>query len=92
MTSSSQLNVSGPGLHVEASKDGAVFLDLEHDRLLKLNPVGAEMWNLISTGNTESQIIDSIAQNYSVDKQTVATDLHALLGRFSELGVTPNPK
>jgi len=84
---SSAFNADTPGLRTATSKDGAVLFDLEHDRFLKLNSVAAEMWRRLNAGNTESQIIDSISEQYGVDKQRVATDLHTLLVRIAELGV-----
>jgi hypothetical protein len=67
--------------------DGLVVLDLEHDRLLKLNPVGAEMWKLLAAGSSESSIIEFIAQRYQVDRQRVAADFRVLLDQIAELGV-----
>lgn len=69
------------------SEDGAVVLDLEHDRLLKLNPAGVEMWKLLNAGDTEAQVVAKMAQRYGVDGQRVAEDVRALLGRISELGI-----
>ncbi len=69
------------------STDGSVVLDLEHDRLLKLNPVGAVMWKMLAAGNSESFIIESIARQYQVDSQRVASDFHALLAQIAELGI-----
>ena len=67
--------------------DGAVLLDLEHDRLLKLNPVGVEIWKLLDAGRTEAEIVRRIAHEYGVDSQRVGDDVQALLRRISELGI-----
>jgi Transglutaminase-like superfamily/Coenzyme PQQ synthesis protein D (PqqD) len=71
------------------SADGAVVLDLEHDRLLKLNPAGVEIWKLLDAGRTEAEIVKRIAQKYGVDSHRVAGDVQALLRRISELGIEP---
>jgi hypothetical protein len=60
-----------------------VLVDLEHDRLLKLNAVGVEIWKLPNAGDTEPQIVLKIATKYDVeDQQRVAKDVSALLGRI----------
>ena len=71
------------------SEDGGVLLDLDHDRLLKLNSVGVEIWKLLSAGDTEPQIISKIVNKYSVDPQRVAGDVHALRRKIAELGLVP---
>jgi hypothetical protein len=70
--------------------DGAVVLDLERDRLLKLNPVGVEIWKLLKAGDSESQIVRTVAEEYRVDPGRVARDVRALLQKLSELGVAPS--
>ena len=75
--------------HLAITTNGGVVLDLKHDRLLKLNSVGTEMWTLLSCGMSETQVVDKIAQQYGVDPSRVAEDLRALLRRANELGVSP---
>jgi hypothetical protein len=86
-----QFTHSDPALPADVeptrSDDGAVVLDLEHDRLLKLNPVGVEIWELLRAGGTETQVVAKIAQKYGVDHRRVAGDVRALLRRISELGI-----
>jgi hypothetical protein len=85
----SQHNVGPSPISAQVSKDGAVLFDVDSDRLLKLNTVAAEMWRQLDAGNSETQIIESIARQYGVDKQRVAADLGALLERTAELGIAP---
>jgi hypothetical protein len=65
-------------------------LDIEHDRLLKLNSVGTEMWQLLSAGETESQIVHNIAQKYNVNAKRVAGDLWALREKLTAFGLSPH--
>jgi hypothetical protein len=74
-------------LQLLTSEDGAVLLDIEHDRILKLNSVAVEMWKLLIIGQTESQIAFSLSQKYQVSEQRIAEDVNALIRRISELGV-----
>lgn len=75
--------------HFSITRDGGVVLDLKHDRLLKLNSVGAEMWTLLARGMSETQIVGEIAQRYAVDPSRVREDLRNLLSRAEELGISP---
>src|SRR5258706_15328531 len=89
MSPSSQLNVGAPGLHVAASNDGAVLLDIEHDRLLKLNRTGAEIWEMLKAKETEAKIALKIAERYGIDQKQVAEDVRRLVGRIAKLGIGP---
>lgn len=73
-------------LQLLTSKDGCVLLDIEHDQILKLNHVAAEMWQLLGSGQTESQIAISLSAKYQVTEQRIARDLCALMQRIEELG------
>jgi hypothetical protein len=76
-------------LQLVSSEDGSFLLDIEHDRILRLNPVGTEMWKLLSAGETESEIVPRISRQYQVNEARVAEDVRALLKRISELRVLP---
>jgi hypothetical protein len=75
------------GLQLLTSEDGSVLLDIEHDRILKLNSVALEMWNLLRMGQTESQIAVSLSQKYQVNEQRIAKDVNALVRRIAELEI-----
>jgi len=62
-------------------------LDIENDRVLKLNSVAAEMWTMLSTGQTQSQIAVALSQKYRVSEERVAADVASLARRIDELGV-----
>ncbi len=74
-------------VHAAPSEDGGVLFDIEHDRLLKLNPVGVEIWKLLTGGESEPHIVLRIAEKYGVDQSRVAKDVRALLGKIAELRV-----
>jgi hypothetical protein len=77
------------GLHLRITDDGGILLDLENDRLLKLNAVGVEMWKLIAQGNNEEEIVRQVADRYRVDRTRVSHDLRSLLDRLAELELRP---
>jgi len=89
---------SGGRLQLLTSDDGCVLLDIENDRVLKLNSMAAEMWTMLSIGHTESQIAVALSRKYQVSEERVATDVVALTRRIGELGIardsifTPAPE
>ena len=78
-------------LCTNVSKDGVVLFDAQHDRLLKLNHVAAEMLDLLQISTPKTEIIERIAQRYRVDKMRVAGDLEVLLQRIRVLGPLATP-
>jgi hypothetical protein len=56
---------------------------------LKLNSVGAEIWKLLSAGETEFQIGQKIAQKYEVDEQRVSEDVRALIVKIEQFHLSP---
>lgn len=84
-----QSNRKKAHLYLTTSKDGAVLLDVEQDRLIKLNNVALEMLRLVIAGNSESEIIEEIRERCGADRLRVATDLENLIRRVRELGLNP---
>jgi hypothetical protein len=87
MSPSLPIDATEPALSFTPSQDGGVLFDLENDRLLKLNAVGVEIWKLLAAGETEPQIVLTIAQKYGVVHARVAEDVRALLAKIGELRV-----
>jgi len=77
----------GRALQLLTSEDGCVLLDIEHDRILKLNSVAAEMLAELSVGQTDLQIARNLSLKYQVSEQRVASDIAALKRRIDELGI-----
>lgn len=73
-------------LQLLTSCDGCVLLDIERDQILKLNSVAAEMWKLLSSGQTESQIASNLSLRYQVSEERVAKDVNALVRRIEGIG------
>jgi hypothetical protein len=90
MFCSSDVTANEGGLRLIASDDGCVVLDIERDRILKLNSVGAEIWKLLSVGDTESQIVQKIAQKYAVSEQRVSKDVRALVVKIEQFRLSPD--
>jgi hypothetical protein len=71
------------------TEDGGVLLDLENDRLLKLNPIGVVFWQALVGAKPEGEIVEDLARSYGIDQERVQEDLHAFQARISELGLHP---
>src|SRR5258708_2849034 len=87
MSVSLQFSDGSRAYGVLTAHDGGVVLDVEHDRLLKLNPTAAEIWALVTAGEPESQIVLKIAERYGVNQERVTHDVRALLGKIADLGI-----
>lgn len=98
MTTSSRVTLSKRSgnkdstLFLTISKDGGALFDPQHDRMLKLNPIGAEMWRLLSSGSAELQAAEMIAHEYGVELGTVTEDIHSLLERARQMGLDGGPR
>ncbi len=77
-------------LRLVSSEDGHLLLDIEHDRVLKLNSVGAEIWKSLAASECESEIVRRLSQRYRVGEARVAADVRALRERLDRFGITPS--
>lgn len=78
-------------LHLVAGDGGrCLLLDIEHDRILHLNPVGAEVWKFLSEGITETEVVKQVSRKYQVSEERVAADVRTLLKRIADLHLTPS--
>lgn len=84
-----QLSTCSPTYSVLTAKDGGIVLDVEHDRILKLNPTGAEIWTLLQARESELQIVLKISERYGINQECVAKDVRNLLRKLAELGIAP---
>ena len=89
MFCASGVSANKGSLRSVVSEDGCVVLDIERDRILKLNSVGAEIWKLLSAGETESQIVRKIARKYAVGEQRVSEDVRALIMKIEQFRLSP---
>ncbi len=76
-------------LYLTNSPDGAVLLDSDNDRLLKLNAIGAVMWIALAAGRPKAAVAEAIAGQYQVEVSRVSQDLDTLLAVAAQLGLTP---
>jgi hypothetical protein len=72
-----------------ATEDGGILLDIEQDRILKLNSDALRFWQRLSEGRNDSEIVDEISKEYGDDPELVRQDLNALKHQIARLGLDP---
>ena len=79
-----------PVVYVLSCDDEVLIGDPTNDRVLKLNSTALEMWKLLSTGQTELQVIHTMAQTYCVEEARLQADLRVLLSKLAEHALSIN--
>ena len=64
-----------------------VLLDLDSERYFGLDAVGTRVWALINEGVAVGEVIDTLLQEYEVDRATLESDVEALLESLREAGL-----
>lgn len=60
-------------------EEEAILLDLDEGEVLRLNPVGAEIWNAIDGTRTVAEIVAHICRTFEVSHRTARRDVHRFL-------------
>jgi hypothetical protein len=64
-----------------------VLLDLESENYFGLDAVGTRIWQLIKENDNLQDIYDTLLEEYEVEEQRLQTDLEAILGEITQLGL-----
>lgn len=73
-------------LVVEVFDDGAVLWDDQHERLHRLDPVGAAVWTRLD-GRGYADLCADLASAFGADEQTVRADVAGFLSDMLEQGL-----
>ena len=60
-------------------EEEAILLDLDEGEVLRLNPVGAEIWSAIDGRHTVEEIVAHIRRTIEVSHWTARRDVHRFL-------------
>lgn len=60
---------------------------MENNGLFVLNELGAFLWDRIADAQDEGALVSAVLQEYDVDEQTAAADVHEFLERLTKLGI-----
>ena len=64
-----------------------VLLDLESEHYFGLDAVGTRIWGLIGEGVSVDVMVDTLLQEYEVERETLEADVAELLSRLAEAGL-----
>ena len=64
-----------------------VLLDLESENYFGLDAVGTRIWQLIKENDDLQAIYNTLLEEYEVEEQRLQTDLEAILGEITQLGL-----
>jgi len=64
--------------------DEMVVLHLANGTYFGLDPVGALLWEGLTSGDLPSQVCDKILESFEVDRDTAEHDLRTFLGELAE--------
>jgi hypothetical protein len=71
------------------SEDGGFLLDIERDRIFKLNRAGTEVWHLLCQGHQGEEIADIISRKYEIEYSRAAADAAPMLAHLAEMRLSP---
>lgn len=58
-----------------ANQDGAVLLDIHQGLCFSINPVGSKIWQMIKQQHSLDQVIDALADEFSIPKERIHDDV-----------------
>ena len=64
-----------------------VLLDLESEQYFGLDAVGTRVWQLLGEGAGAETVVDTLIEEYDVDRQTLSADVSNLLDQLAEAGL-----
>lgn len=55
--------------------------------MMTLNPVGAFVWRALETETDEEEIVEKILEEYEIDRETAARDVHVYVEKLRAAGL-----
>ncbi len=68
-------------------RDDLMMLHVEHGAYYSLDPIGAEIWQLLEQPGTVQHLVDQLLQHYSVSPEQCQADVLAFLGEMRQNGM-----
>jgi hypothetical protein len=78
------------GVRSTQNHDGTIVLNIERGRILRLNLIGALIFERLQQGQSESQIIDGVSQQFHVSHDITRTDVSEFLKSMEQAGLVRN--
>lgn len=84
-----------PDQHIQIAPDvlfqevggETVLLDLESELYFGLDAVGTRIWTLLAEGASVGAVVETLLQEYEVERATLEADVSELLSKLSEAGL-----
>ena len=73
-------------LHQEVGGE-TVLLDLDSEQYFGLDAIGTRIWALLGEGRCAEEIVAVLLDEYDVDRERLAADVHELLGALLDAGL-----
>lgn len=86
MTPSNSIHISEDVLAQELAGE-TVLLDLASESYFGLDAVGTRVWQLLRAGQGEDELIDTLLNEYEVERHKLAADVSELLEELEEAGL-----
>lgn len=64
-----------------------VMIDIQRGAYFGLNPVAGEIWEMLETQRTPTEIIQTLLQDYDIDEATCQAETLAVLQRMVRLNL-----
>ena len=64
-----------------------VLLDLASENYFGLDEIGARIWGLIESGSSIGEAMDTLMEEYEVERDVLEKDVENLLGNLLEAGL-----
>ena len=68
-------------------QDGAVVLDIQQGRMLRLNVTGSFIFEHLERGESESQIIEGLSQRFCISRDVAQADVGDFLKSIEQEGL-----
>jgi hypothetical protein len=81
-----KIEISEDVLFQEVSGE-TVLLDLASEQYFGLDRVGTRIWTLLNEGAGADAVVETLLEEYAVERETLAADVDELLARLAEAGL-----
>jgi hypothetical protein len=81
-----RIEISEEVLFQEVSGE-TVLLDLDSEQYFGLDAVGTRVWQLIGAGATAEGVVETLLDEYEVERDRLAADVAELLDKLAEAGL-----
>jgi hypothetical protein len=67
--------------------DGGIIVDIQHDRLLRLNRTGSWIFQQVEAAQTQLQIVEALSRDFHIRRQSAQEDVANFLRSLEEQGL-----